>query len=69
MESQVLELRDKQLIGNNSNTTKFRATLMTMIEWDEEELRSRIGVMNYIHQRTRAYRDGDVEVLAALRKG
>ncbi|MEX5716744.1 helix-turn-helix domain-containing protein [Serratia ureilytica] len=28
---------------------------MTMIEWDEE-LRSRIGVMNYIHQRTRVSR-------------
>ncbi len=42
--SQVLELRDKQLIGNNSYD-QIRATLMTMIEWDEE-LRSRIGVMN-----------------------
>ncbi|MDI5035920.1 translational GTPase TypA, partial [Salmonella enterica subsp. enterica serovar Montevideo] len=31
--SQVLELRDKQLIGNNSYD-QIRATLMTMIEWD-----------------------------------
>ncbi len=65
--SQVLELRDKQLIGNNSYD-QIRATLMTMIEWDEE-LRSRIGVMNYIHQRTRVSRSVVAEVLAALRKG
>ncbi len=47
---------------------QIRATLMTMIEWDEE-LRSRIGVMNYIHQRTRVSRSVVAEVLAALRKG
>ncbi|EDP8595334.1 transcriptional regulator, partial [Salmonella bongori] len=52
--NQVLELRDRQLIGNNSYD-QIRATLITMIEWDEE-LRSRIGVMNYIHQRTRVSR-------------
>ncbi|HHL7389265.1 helix-turn-helix domain-containing protein, partial [Escherichia coli] len=34
-----------------------------------EELRSRIGVMNYIHQRTRISRSVVAEVLAALRKG
>ncbi|HAE2268761.1 TPA_asm: hydrogen peroxide resistance inhibitor IprA [Salmonella enterica subsp. salamae serovar 60:g,m,t:z6] len=65
--SQVLELRDRQLIGNNSYD-QIRATLITMIEWDEE-LRSRIGVMNYIHQRTRVSRSVVAEVLAALRKG
>lgn len=65
--NQVLELRDRQLIGNNSYD-QIRATLIIMIEWDEE-LRSRIGVMNYIHQRTRVSRSVVAEVLAALRKG
>ncbi|QXY84594.1 hydrogen peroxide resistance inhibitor IprA [Salmonella bongori] len=65
--NQVLELRDRQLIGNNSYD-QIRATLITMIKWDEE-LRSRIGVMNYIHQRTRVSRSVVAEVLAALRKG
>lgn len=65
--NQMLELRDKQLIGNNSYD-QIRATLITMMEWDEE-LRSRIGVMNYIHQRTRVSRSVVAEVLAALRKG
>ncbi len=42
MEKSVLELRDKQLIGNKFLTTKIRGALMTMAndEWDEE-LRSR----------------------------
>lgn len=61
------ELRDRQLIGNNSYE-QIRATLLVMNEW-EEELRSRIGVMNYIHQRTRISRSVVAEVLAALRKG
>ena len=42
--------------------------LLSMIDWNEE-LRSRIGVMNYIHQRTRISRSVVAEVLAALRKG
>ncbi len=54
-----------QLIGHNSYE-QIRATLLSMIDWNEE-LRSRIGVMNYIHQRTR--RSVVAEVLAALRKG
>lgn len=39
-----------------------------MNEW-EEGLRARVGVMNYIHQRTRISRSVVAEVLAALRKG
>ena len=62
-----LELRDVQLIGHNSYE-QIRATLLSMIDWNEE-LRSRIGVMNYIHQRTRISRSVVAEVLAALRKG
>ncbi len=63
----MLELRDLQLIGNNSYD-QIRATLISMTKWDEA-LRSRIGVMNYIHQRTRISRSVVAEVLAALRKG
>ncbi|MDK7601440.1 helix-turn-helix domain-containing protein, partial [Citrobacter freundii] len=62
-----LELRDLQLIGNNSYD-QIRATLISMMKWDDV-LRSRIGVMNYIHQRTRISRSVVAEVLAALRKG
>ncbi|HAT8015511.1 helix-turn-helix domain-containing protein [Citrobacter rodentium] len=65
--NRFLELRDRQLIGNNSYE-QIRSTLITMNEW-EEALRSRIGVMNYIHQRTRISRSVVAEVLAALRKG
>lgn len=63
----MLELRDLQLIGNNSYD-QIRATLISMTKWDEA-LRSRIGVMNYIHQRTRISRSVVAEILAALRKG
>ncbi|HEF0064550.1 hydrogen peroxide resistance inhibitor IprA [Citrobacter sp. Cpa228] len=63
----MLEMRDLQLIGNNSYD-QIRATLISMTEWDDV-LRSRIGVMNYIHQRTRISRSVVAEVLAALRKG
>ncbi|MNN87625.1 putative DNA-binding transcriptional regulator [compost metagenome] len=63
----MLELRDLQLIGNNSYD-QIRATLISMMKWDEL-LRSRVGVMNYIHQRTRISRSVVAEVLAALRKG
>ncbi|WP_410750475.1 hydrogen peroxide resistance inhibitor IprA [Citrobacter sp. U14242] len=66
-QNKILELRDLQLIGHNSYA-QIRATLMTMMEWDET-LRLRIGVMNYIHQRTRISRSVVAEVLAALRKG
>ncbi|MEG1123193.1 MAG: hydrogen peroxide resistance inhibitor IprA [Citrobacter sp.] len=66
-QNKILELRDLQLIGHNSYK-QIRATLITMIEWDET-LRLRIGVMNYIHQRTRISRSVVAEVLAALRKG
>ena len=63
----MLELRDFHLIGNNSYD-QIRATLISMTKWDDE-LRSRVGVMNYIHQRTRISRSVVAEVLAALRKG
>lgn len=63
----ILELRDLQLIGNNSYD-QIRATLISMTKWDDV-LRSRIGVMNYIHQRTRISRSVVAEILAALRKG
>ncbi|WP_213131780.1 hydrogen peroxide resistance inhibitor IprA [Citrobacter sp. FP75] len=63
----MFEMRDLQLIGNNSYE-QIRATLISMTKWDEV-LRSRVGVMNYIHQRTRISRSVVAEVLAALRKG
>lgn len=66
-QNRMLEMRDLQLIGNNSYD-QIRATLISMTKWDEG-LRSRIGVMNYIHQRTRISRSVVAEVLAALRKG
>lgn len=65
--NRILEQRDYQLIGNNSYE-QIRSTLISMLEW-EESLRSRVGVMNYIHQRTRISRSVVAEVLAALRKG
>ncbi|MEF3092544.1 hydrogen peroxide resistance inhibitor IprA [Raoultella sp. WB_B2P2-3] len=65
--NRIMELRDLQLIGNNSYE-QIRATLLSMIDWDEQ-LRFRIGVMNYIHQKTRISRSVVAEVLAALRKG
>lgn len=46
----------------------MRATLITMIEWDED-FRARIGDVNYIHYRTHVSRSVVAEVLAALRKG
>jgi hypothetical protein len=66
-QNRTLELRDVQLIGNNSYE-QIRATLLSMIKWDEQ-LRSRIGVMNYIHQKNRISRSVVAEILAALRKG
>lgn len=54
--------------GYHLPAKQTRATLLSMIDWNEE-LRSRIGVMNYIHQRTRISRSVVAEVLAALRKG
>mgnify|MGYP003366108639 CR=1 FL=1 len=65
--NRVMELRDLQLIGNNSYD-QIRVTLMSMMEWDET-LRKRVGVMNYIHQRTCISRSVVAEVLSALRKG
>lgn len=66
-QNRILQQRDRQLIGNNSYE-QIRTTLFSMIEWDEG-LRSKIGVMSYIHQRTQISRSVVAEVLAALRKG
>ncbi|WP_272725813.1 helix-turn-helix domain-containing protein, partial [Escherichia coli] len=62
----IQELRDVQIIGHN-DYEQVRRALLSMIDRNEE-LRSRIGVMNYIHQRTRISRSVVAEVLAALRK-
>ncbi len=59
--------RDIQLIGKNSYS-QIRATLQTMSSWDET-LRTRVGVMNFIQQRTHISRSVIAEVLAALRAG
>jgi len=63
----VMEIRDKQLVGNNSYS-QIRATLLDMAQWDES-LRMRVGVMSYIQRRTRISRSVVAEVLAALRQG
>lgn len=63
----VMEIRDKQLVGNNSYS-QIRSTLLDMAQWDEG-LRMRVGVMNYIQRRTRISRSVVAEVLAALRQG
>ncbi|MRS17043.1 transcriptional regulator [Enterobacteriaceae bacterium RIT691] len=63
----MLELRDIQLIGKGSYS-QIRATLQSMAKW-EPTLRARIGVMNYIQQRTHISRSVIAEVLAALRAG
>lgn len=61
------EVRDIQLIGKGSYS-QIRATLQSMAQW-EPTLRARIGVMNYIQQRTHISRSVIAEVLAALRAG
>ena len=63
----MLEMRDRQLIGAN-HYHQIRSTLLTMIDWDED-IRSRMGVLSYIQQRTRISRSVIAEVLSALRKG
>lgn len=63
----IMEIRDKQLVGNNSYS-QIRSTLLDMAQWDEA-LRMRVGVMNYIQRRTRISRSVVAEVLAALRQG
>lgn len=60
-------MRDRQLIGTN-HYQQIRSTLLTMIDWSDD-IRSRIGVLNYIQQRTRISRSVIAEVLSALRKG
>jgi len=63
----MLEVRDAQLIGA-SNYHQIRSTLLAMAKWNEN-LRSRIGVMKYIQQRTNISRSVIAEVLSALRQG
>ena len=62
------EFNQGKIIGIIGPSGSGKSTLLSMIDWNEE-LRSRIGVMNYIHQRTRISRSVVAEVLAALRKG
>ena len=66
-QTRMLEMRDRQLIGTN-HYHQIRSTLLTMIDWDED-IRSRMGVLSYIQQRTRISRSVIAEVLSALRKG
>ena len=66
-QTRMLEMRDRQLIGTN-HYHQIRSTLLMMIDWDDA-IRSRIGVLNYIQQRTRISRSVIAEVLSALRKG
>lgn len=61
------QIRDSQLIGC-STYDQIRSTLLSMSDWDDE-LRARIGVMNYIQRRTGVSRSVIAEVLSALRKG
>ncbi len=66
-QQRVMEARDAQLIGA-SNYHQIRSTLINMAKWNET-LRSRIGVMRYIQQRTKISRSVIAEVLSALRQG
>lgn len=61
------EQRDVQLVGRPSYS-QICDTLQIMDGW-APDLRARIGVLDYIHQRTHLSRSVISEVLAALRKG
>jgi len=61
------EWRDSQFIGT-STYAQIRSTLLTMASWDQE-LRSQIGVINYIQTHTHISRSVIAEMLSALRKG
>lgn len=61
------EQRDIQLVGRPSYS-QICDTLNIMANWSSE-LRARIGVLDYIHQRTHLSRSMIAEVLSALRKG
>lgn len=63
----IAETRDCQLIGS-STYDQIRASLLTMSDWDEQ-LRARVGVIQYIQRRTGVSRSVIAEVLSALRKG
>ncbi len=65
--NRLLQRRDMQLVGNNSYN-QIRAMLLNMASWDDN-LRSKIGVMNHIQRSTRISRSVVAEVLAALRQG
>lgn len=66
-QTRLLELRDSQLIGAN-HYHQIRATILMMAGW-EKAIRERIGVLNFIQQRTGISRSVIAEVLSALRKG
>lgn len=66
-QTRMLEQRDNQLIGTN-HYHQIRATLLMMMSWDSD-FRMRIGVLNYIQQRTNISRSVIAEILSALRKG
>ncbi|WP_313081629.1 helix-turn-helix domain-containing protein [Atlantibacter sp.] len=61
------EWRDAQFIGTTTYA-QIRSTLLTMASWDKE-LRSQIGVINYIQTHTHISRSVIAEMLSALRKG
>jgi len=61
------EWRDAQFIGT-STYAQIRSTLLTMSSWDLD-LRSQIGVINYIQAHTHISRSVIAEMLSALRKG
>lgn len=63
----ALEMRDTQLVGQ-STYKQIRASLQLMANWNES-LRAKVGVINYIQQRTHISRSVIAEVLAALRAG
>ena len=51
-----------------STYKQIRASLQLMANWNES-LRAKVGVINYIQQRTHISRSVIAEVLAALRAG
>ena len=65
--NEMYEMRDSQLIGRN-NYQQICSTLLMINSW-EPLLRSRIGVLNYIHQRTHISRTVVANILSELRKG
>lgn len=63
----IFEWRDACFTGA-STYAQIRSTLLIMADWDKE-IRSKIGVINFIQKRTHISRSVIAEILAALRKG